>query len=76
MGAVRPLKTVAPLSGAVLNNVRQLCSDSEESDDDVLPVRAMIPMNKPAVCCAQLDDFGWVVPDCVPDMLFRTCCRI
>ena len=65
-GAVRPRKTVAPLSGAILNDVRLLCSDSEESDDDVLLVG---DMNRPAVCCAQLDDFGWVVPDCVPDIL-------
>ena len=21
------------------------------------------------MCCVQLDDFGWEVPDCVPDML-------
>ena len=28
VGAVRPLETVAPLSGAVLNDVRQSCSDS------------------------------------------------
>ena len=53
VGAVRPLKTVAPLSGAVRNDVRLLCSDSEESDDDVLPVGAMVPMNRPAMCCSQ-----------------------
>ena len=22
-----------------------------------------------AVCCARLDDFNWVVPDCIPDIL-------
>ena len=43
-GAVRPQKTVAPLCGAVLNDVRLLYSDSEED---------MIPMNRPTVCCAQ-----------------------
>ena len=69
VGAVQPRKTVAPLCGAVLNDVRLLCSDSEESDDYVLPVGDMIPMNRPAVCCVQLDDFGWVVPDYVPDIL-------
>ena len=25
--------------------------------------------NRPAVCCARLDDFDWVVPDYVPDIL-------
>ena len=67
MGAVRHLETVAPLSGAVLSDVRQPCSDSEASDDDVLSVGALVPMNRAAVCCA--DDFNWVVPDCVPDIL-------
>ena len=68
VGAVRPLETVASLRGALPIDARQWCSDSEESDDDVLPVGALIPVNRPA-CCAQLDDFGWEVPDCVPDML-------
>ena len=68
VGAVRPLETVVPLSGAALNDVRQSCSDSEASDDDMLSVGALVPMNRPAVCCAQLDDFNWVVPDCVPDI--------
>ena len=58
VGAVRPLKTVAPLCGAILNDARLLYSDLEESDDDVLPVWDMIPINRPTVCCAQLDDFG------------------
>ena len=70
VGAVRPLETVAPLSGAVLNDVRQSCSGSEASDDDVLSVGALVPMNKPAVCCVRLDDFNWVVPDCVPDIFW------
>ena len=69
VGAVRPRKNIAPLCGAVLNDVRLLCSDSEELDDYVLPVGDMIPMNRPAVCCVQLDDFGWVVPDYVPNIL-------
>ena len=69
VGAVRPLETIAPLSGAVLKNVRQLYSDSDESDNDVLPVGALIPMNRPGVCCAWLDDFDWVVPAYVLDLL-------
>ena len=44
VGAVRPLETVAPLSGAVLNYVRLSCSDSEASDDDVLSVGAVRPL--------------------------------
>ena len=99
--AVRRLETVAPLSGAVLNDVRLSCSDLEAPDDDVLSVGlsglwrlllhwvvqcSMMPDSRtlirrrrtmmfyrwglgPAVCCAQLDDFDWVVPDYVPDIL-------
>ena len=35
----------------------------------MLPVGALIPLDRLAVCCAQLDDFEWEVPDCVPGML-------
>ena len=63
VGAVRLLKTVTPLGGAVLDDVRQWCSDSEALDDNVLSVGALVP-----VCCARLDDFNWVVPDCVSDI--------
>ena len=66
VGAVRPLETVAPISGAVPIHARRWYSDSE---DDVLPVGALIPLDRPVVCCAQLDDFGWEVADCVPGML-------
>ena len=34
----------------------------------MLSVGAVVPMNRPVVCCARLDDFDWVVPDCVPDI--------
>ena len=34
----------------------------------MLSVGALVPMNRPAVCWARLDDFNWVVPDCVPDI--------
>ena len=67
--AVRPLETVAPVSDAVQIHTRRCSSDSEDSDDDVLPVGALIPLDRLALCCAQLDDFGWEVPDCVPGML-------
>ena len=69
MEAVWPFETNAPLSGAILNNVRQLYSDSDESDNDVLPVGALIPMDRSGVCCAWLDDFDWVVPACASDLL-------
>ena len=68
MGAVRPLETVAPLCGVVRDDVRHSCSDSEASDDDVLSVGALAPIDRPVVGCARLDDFDWIVPDCVPDM--------
>ena len=44
VGVVRPLETVAPLSGAVLNDFRQSCYDSEALDDDVLSVGAVRPL--------------------------------
>ena len=68
VGAVQPMETVAPLSSVVLDDFRQSCSDSEASDDDLSSVGALVPMNRPAVCCARLDDFDWVVPDCVPNI--------
>ena len=66
VGAVRPLETAAPLGGVVLKDDRQPYSDS---DDDVLSVRARVPMNRPEMCCAQLDDFDWVVPHYDLDIL-------
>ena len=44
MGAVRTRGIVAPLSGAVLSDVRLSCSDSGASDDDVLSVGAVRPL--------------------------------
>ena len=103
VGDVRPMETATLRSVAVRKNVRLSCSDSEESDDDVLSVGAVRPlvtvaslgwagliddyqlhfdsnddvlsvgawaaMNRPAMCCARLDDFAWVVPDYNPDIL-------
>ena len=60
---MRPPETIVPLGGTILNNIRQLCSDSEASDDGLLLVVALAPMNGTAVCCARLDDFDWVVPN-------------
>ena len=66
VGAVRPLATVAPLGGPGLIDDCQLHVDS---NDDVLSVGTWAPMNRPAMCCARLDDFDWVVPDYDPDIL-------
>ena len=66
VGAVRPLATVAPLGGAGLIDD---CQSHVDSNDDVLSVGTWAPMNRPAMCCARLDDFDWVVPDYDPDIL-------
>ena len=57
VGAARPLETVVPLGGAVLDDTRQLYYDSESSDDGLLSVGALAPMHGTVVCCVQLDDF-------------------
>ena len=44
VGAVRPLETVTQWSRAVRNSFRLPCSDSEDSDDDVLSVGAVLPL--------------------------------
>ena len=69
VGAVQPLETVAPLGGAVRIDARQPYSDLAASDDDVVSLGARVPMNRTAVCCVRLDDFDWVVPDYVPDIV-------
>ena len=66
VGDIRPLETAAPLGGAGLKDDRQPYS---ESDDNVLLVGARVPMNRPVMCCARLDDFDWVVPYYDPDIL-------
>ena len=48
MRAVWPLETVTPRSGAVRKDVRLSCSDSEVSDDDVLSVGAVRPLQTAA----------------------------
>ena len=48
VGAVRSMKTVTPQSVAVRKYVRLLCSDSEESDNDVLSVGAVRPLTTAA----------------------------
>ena len=66
VGTVRPLVTAAPLGGAGLIDD---CQPHVDSNDDVLSVGAWAPMNRPAMCCARLDDFNWVGPDYDPDIL-------
>ena len=43
VGAVRPMETVTQQNRAVRNDFRLPCSDSEESDDDVLSVGVVQP---------------------------------
>ena len=68
MEVARPLENVVPLGGAVVDDIRELCSDSEASDERLLSVGALAPMNGTAVCCALLDDFDWVLPNRVLDI--------
>ena len=65
VGAVRPMETVPQQSGAVRNSFRLPCSDSEESDDDVLSVEAVQPLatTAPLGGAGLMDDcqlHGWV----------------
>ena len=66
VGAVRPLTTAASQGGAGMMNDCRLHADSM---DDVLSVGAMAPKNCHETCCAQLDDFDWVVPPYEPVMV-------
>ena len=66
VGAVRPLVTAAPLGGAGLIDDYQ---PHVNSNDDVLSVGTWTQMNRPVMCCTQLDDFDWEVPDFDPDRL-------
>ena len=38
-------------------------------EDDVLLMRAQSPMDRPGTGCARLDNFDWVVPPYVPDLV-------
>ena len=66
VGAVRPLANAAPLGGAGMMDDYQQRADAK---DDVFSMGAWGPMNRPEMCCAQLDDFYWVVPHYDPDTL-------
>ena len=66
VGAAWPLATTAPLGGAGLLND---CQPQVYSNDDVLSVGTWTQMDRPAMCCARLDDFDWVVPDYDLDIL-------
>ena len=67
VGAVRPLPNAAPLGEAEMVDVRQRHADVE---DDVFFMRARGPMDRPGMCCTLLDDFDWVVPPYVPDLVW------
>ena len=45
------------------------CRLQADSLDDVLSVGAWASENRHGMCCAQLDDFDWVVPPSDPDMI-------
>ena len=47
-------------------DVRQQRGDVK---DDVLLMRARGPMDRPGTCYSRLDDFDWVVPPYVPDLV-------
>ena len=48
VGAVRPPESVTQRSRVIRNSFRLPCSDSEESDDDVLSVGAVRPLTTSA----------------------------
>ena len=48
VGAVRPMETVSQWNRAVWNDFRLPCSDSEDSDDDVLSVGVVRPLTTAA----------------------------
>ena len=64
------METVVPLGGAAVDDIRQLCSDSEVSDDGSSSGGGGLrPLRTGPLCVVRLDDFNWVVPDRVPDIL-------
>ena len=56
VGAVRPLEAVTQQSRVVWNSFRLPCSDSEDSDDDVLSVGAARPLTTAAPLGGGKDD--------------------
>ena len=58
VGAVRPLETVNQRSRVVGNSFRLPCSDSDDSDDEVLSVGAVRPLTTatPLVGARMMDD--------------------
>ena len=61
------LLNVAPLGGVGMVDVLQQRADVVE--DDVLLMKTRGPIDRPGTCCARLDDFDWVVPPYVPDLV-------
>ena len=66
VGVVRPLPLAVPWGGADMVDVSQRHAEEE---DDVLFTRTREPMDRPGTCCAQLDDFDWIVPPYDSDTL-------
>ena len=69
VGAVRPMETVTQRNRAVWNDFRLPCSDSEESDDDVLSVGAVRPLATAAPLVGQR---GWLTVSYM--LILRTRC--
>ena len=69
VGDVRPLETVAPVSGAVPIHAWWWCSDSEDSDDDVLPV-GLLSLWTDRRCVVH----NWMTLDGRCLIVFQACC--
>ena len=85
VGAVRPLKTVDQRAMVVGDGFRLPCSDSDESDDDVLSVGPMRPLLTAASlggarrdddCGLQVDSLSdeWSVESWATENRHETCC--
>ena len=66
VGPIRPLLTAASLGGARMDDDCRLQVDSL---NDELSVEAWAAENSHEMCCAQLDNFDWVIPPYDLDMM-------
>ena len=70
VGAVRPLRTVNQRSKVIGNSFRLPCSDSDDSDDDVLSVGAVRPLTTAApLGGARMLDDCWLHAYSMDDVL-------
>ena len=72
---VRPMETIVPLGGAVRTDIDRYVLIRKNLT--IIFRRggggAWAPADETAVCCVRLDDFDWVKPCRVPDMLVSVC---